>query len=194
MKRIFTFLLIVSSLLFSQNEFQVNTYSDSTQRWPSISIDGNGNYYVVWQSLLRDSLNTNSNIYLQQFNSNDEKIGSEVLVNGYEWDQQEKPVIATNSSGTSIIAWSILDPFTAYNIHARIFNQNTPVGNEINVNTYTEYSQTNPAVAIRDNGDFIVVWDSWFQDGSDRGVFAQIFTADGGKLGMEFKVNNTTLY
>ena len=40
MKKIFLLLIISSTLLSSQNEFLVNTYTDSTQRWPSIDKDG----------------------------------------------------------------------------------------------------------------------------------------------------------
>jgi hypothetical protein len=44
------------------------------------------------------------------------------------------------------------------------------------------------------NGEFIVVWDSWFQDGSDRGIYAQMFDEQGNKKGSEFLVNNETQY
>ena len=81
MKKLFVILVLSSSLLFSQNEFLVNTITDSTQRWPAIDKDGNGNYYVVWQSVNLVSSISPYPIYLQQFNSNNEKVGGEILVN-----------------------------------------------------------------------------------------------------------------
>ena len=45
---------------------------------------------------------------------------------------------------------------------------------------------------MNSNGDFIVVWESWHQDGSDRGIYAQYFNNDGTKIGTEFLVNSST--
>ena len=47
---------------------------------------------------------------------------------------------------------------------------------------------------LKHNGEFVVAWDSWFQDGGDRGVYAQRFDAIGNKVGDEFMVNTTTAY
>ncbi|OGU54991.1 MAG: hypothetical protein A2006_10205 [Ignavibacteria bacterium GWC2_35_8] len=195
MKKIFLLLVLSSTLLLSQNEFLVNTLTDTTQRWPSVDKDGSGNYYVVWQSIFLPSSISPYPIYLQMFNSNDVKVGGEILVNEATGKKQEKPVIATNAAGRSVIAWSSYTDFTSiYDIKARIFNQNFPQGNEILVNTNTLNSQSNPAVAIRLNGEFVVAWDSWYQDGGDRGVYAQRFDLTGNKVGSEFSVNTTLAY
>lgn len=195
MKKLLALFILSSSLLFSQSEFLVNTITDSTQRWPSINKDGNGNYYVVWQSIVPFSSISPYPIYLQQFNSKNEKVGSEILVNESTPFKQEKPTIATNAGGKSVVVWSsFTDLSSAYDIKARIFNMNSPQGNEILVNTTTSNTQSNPAVAIRATGEFIVAWDSWHQDGGDRGVYAQRFDALGNKVGVEFRVNTTTAY
>ncbi len=195
MKKIFLLIVVSSTLLISQNEFVVNTFTDSTQRWPSIDKDGSGNYYVVWQSLNQVSANSKSDIYLQMYNSNDAKVSSEVLVNSSTSNNQEKPVIATNANGRSVVVWSsFTDLQSNYDIKARIFNQNSPQGNEFLVNTNTLHTQSNPSVSIKSNGDFIVVWDSWYQDGGDRGVYTQRFDVNGNKVGSEFRVNVTIAY
>ncbi len=195
MKSILTFLVLTSSIIFSQNEFQVNTFSDTTQRWASIDKDGSGNYYVVWQSLNQVSPTSQSDIFLQMFNANDAKVGGEILVNLFTLNNQEKPSIATNQLGRSVIVWSsFTNLISVYDIKARVFNQNIPQGDEIAVNTHTLNTQSNPSVAVKSNGEFIVVWDSWFQDGSDRGVYAQRFDANGNKVGSEFRVNTTIAY
>ena len=195
MKKIYLLLLLSSTLLFSQNEFLVNTYTDTTQRWPSVDKDGNGNYYIVWQSIVPFSSISPYPIYLQQFNPNNEKVGDEILVNVPSPFKQEKPAIATNSNGKSIVAWSAFtDLQSGYDIKARIFNLNSPQGNEIIVNSTTPNSQSNPSAAIRSNGEFVIAWDSWYQDGGDRGVYAQRFDAAGNVVGNEFIVNSTTAY
>jgi len=60
---------------------------------------------------------------------------------------------------------------------------------EVQVNTYTECHQTDPAVAMNDDGDFVVVWRSHVADGRGGGVYGRCFGADGTAVGDEFKVN-----
>jgi hypothetical protein len=43
-------------------------------------------------------------------------------------------------------------------------------------------------------GNFVVAWESYLQDGSDMGVFAQRFDTAGQRVGSEFQVNFTTAY
>ncbi len=60
------------------------------------------------------------------------------------------------------------------------------------VNTYTTSAQIAAAMAMNDNGDFVVSWYSFIQDGSSEGVYAQRFNATGAKQGGEFLVNTFT--
>ena len=83
--------------------------------------------------------------------------------------------------------------------HGRAAGQ-VAVGDEFQVSTYTLYAQHHSAVAMRPDGEFVVVWESggYFgggaQDPSDAGVFGQRFTRDGEKTGSEFRVNAKTQY
>jgi hypothetical protein len=49
-------------------------------------------------------------------------------------------------------------------------------------------------VASDASGDFVVVWESENQDGSERGVFGQRFDSSGAPLGPEFRVNTFTTH
>ncbi len=66
------------------------------------------------------------------------------------------------------------------------------VGDEFQVNSYTSNNQQNPSVAIDADGDFVVAWQSYTQDGSDEGIFAQRFDSLGTPQGSEFQVNSYT--
>src|SRR5262245_34584626 len=71
--------------------------------------------------------------------------------------------------------------------------QPMPVGGEFQVNTYTTNEQFGPAVAITDvDGDFVVVWTSYGQDGSGGAVMGRRYTPDGLPAGAEFQVNTYT--
>ena len=67
-----------------------------------------------------------------------------------------------------------------------------PVGPEFRVNTYTYRGQYDASVASDVQGNFVVVWTSFTQDGHARGVFGQRYDAAGAAQGAEFRVNTIT--
>ena len=75
------------------------------------------------------------------------------------------------------------------------------VGNEFQVNTYTRGGQVTVAVAIGEEGHFIIVWASIGQDGDHQGVFAKVYDREGNEVppppelqgagaGNEFQINS----
>ncbi|MEL7364210.1 MAG: hypothetical protein AAFN13_19195, partial [Bacteroidota bacterium] len=65
-------------------------------------------------------------------------------------------------------------------------------GPEFRVTTETAGSQSAPSVATDADGDYVVVWDSFGQDGNNLGVYAQRYDATGVAQGSEFLVNTET--
>src|SRR6185295_17421148 len=59
----------------------------------------------------------------------------------------------------------------------------TPVGNEFQVNAHTYAFQGLMSAAADPTGDFVIVWLSNGQDGSDSGVFGQRFDSSGVRSG-----------
>ncbi|MBI9070837.1 MAG: T9SS type A sorting domain-containing protein [Melioribacteraceae bacterium] len=184
-------MLFVTASLFAQTEFIVNTQLEENQRDPKIARDSEGNYVVVWKNEANDL----GDISAQLFNLSDEKVGNEILVNTVLEEEQERPKVAMNKNGDFVVVWaSHIKTESIFDIKARLFKNNEPIGEEFLVNTYLEGSQTKPDVDIDDEGNFIVVWESWFQDGSDKGVYAQRFNSNSDFLGEEFLVNTTKAY
>ena len=70
--------------------------------------------------------------------------------------------------------------------------QAPPLGPEFPVNTFTPGSQLSASIASAGNGGFVVVWASNTEDGSDLGVFGQVFDRAGDKAGSEFPINTYT--
>jgi hypothetical protein len=66
-------------------------------------------------------------------------------------------------------------------------------GSEFRANTYTFSEQARPSVAADSAGNFLVLWQSFTQDGSGTGVFGQRYDASGSARGTEFRVNTYTL-
>jgi hypothetical protein len=187
--------LIYLYIPYAQNEFIVNTFMNFAQRDPQIAQDTNGNYVVVWNSESQVSSISEGDIYLQLFDVTDQKIGSEIPVNSVTDGDQEKPAVAMNGDGNFVVVWaSRTNLQNNYDIYGQLFKNNQTYGNNFLINTTTEHAQTQPDVTMDAAGNFVVVWDSWFQDGSDRGIYAQRFDADGNKVGSEFLVNTTIAY
>ena len=70
--------------------------------------------------------------------------------------------------------------------------QPSPVGPEFQANTYTTSGQYNATVGTDALGNFVVVWDSYDQDGDTDGVFGQRYTSAGTRIGGEFQANTFT--
>ena len=78
-------------------------------------------------------------------------------------------------------------------VYAQIFQPDgIKVGSEFQVNTYTTSFQWLPATTALSNSDFVVAWLSVGQDGSDSGIYAQLFQSNGTKVGSEFQINTFT--
>ncbi len=74
------------------------------------------------------------------------------------------------------------------------------IGSEILVNTATDFIQWLPQITALTNGGFVVTWTDFSRgvggapgDTSGTAVKAQVFAADGTKIGSEFLVNTTTV-
>ncbi|MEA3040610.1 MAG: hypothetical protein QOC65_99 [Sphingomonadales bacterium] len=66
------------------------------------------------------------------------------------------------------------------------------VTNEEQVNTTTTGNQRAPAMTALPGGGYVTVWASDTGDGSGKAILAQIYDANGVKVGGEFVVNTTT--
>jgi hypothetical protein len=68
----------------------------------------------------------------------------------------------------------------------------SPLGQEFQINTYTTEKQRYPCVAVDAAGNFIAVWESFDQDGSNWSIQGQRYASDGSPVGGEFQINTYT--
>ncbi len=120
--------------------------------------------------------------------------GNEFRVNSFTSNTQNEPAVAMDADGEAIVVWTSFgqDGDQAGIYGRRYDTSGAAVGNEFQVNTYTTSNQTLPRVASDGDGDFVVVWSSFGQDGAFGGIVGQRFSAAGAKVGSEFLVNQTT--
>ncbi len=168
-------------------EFQVNVTIPYYQDQPDAAMDGNGNFVVVWQSYPSDG-----NLYgvvRRRFNSTGAPLTGETVVNTHITAVQNRPAIAMDRAGAFVVAWvSNLQDGDSFGIFTRRFDSSgSPLATEMQVNQNTGGAQTAPAVALNENGDFVVAWNSF----TSTQVRARLFNP-AGPQGSEFRVDNFT--
>lgn len=66
----------------------------------------------------------------------------------------------------------------------------SPIGLDFPVNSYTADRQEHSRVEADERGNFVVVWQSNYQDGSAGGIYGQRFDRSGNRLGAEFQISS----
>ncbi len=176
----------------SGSEFPVNTYTISNQDHPSVASLSNDRFVITWDSWDQDG--DYYGVYGQIFNADGTKNGSEFQINTYTANSQKTSAVASLSNDTFVVTWaSDNQDGDSWGVYGQVFNADgTKSGSEFQVNTEIISEQIKPSVVSLSNGQFIVTWGSYLQDGDGWGVYGQVFNADGTKSGSEFPVNTYT--
>ena len=165
-------------------EFQVNTYTTDYQLYPTAAVAPNGDFIVTWDTDGIDG--SGASIAMHRFDSTGAPLGNQMQVNSYTSGNQTLPSVAMDANGGFVVAWNSryqLGTSAYYDIFGQLFDTSgAAVGNEFLVNTYTDDYQRIPAASMSDLDEFVVVWDSFGQDGDVSGIFGQDFFAGAGDL------------
>jgi len=152
-------------------EFQVNTYTTSSQFDPTVAADADGDFVVVWTSSGSSGTDTsNDSIQGQRYASDGTAQGSEFQVNTYTTYAQRAPSVAADADGDFVVVWfgNYGTDGSHFSIQGqRYTSDGMGQGSEFQINTYTTSFQTSPSVAGEAGGDFVVVWHSNGSSGTD---------------------------
>jgi len=96
--------------------------------------------------------------------------------------QRSRLAVVTAALAGPLLALAAIGPVAA----------GPPASAEFRVNTFTTSHQSEPAIAMDADGDYVVVWASIGQDGSSYGIYLQRYNAAGVPQGGETLVNTTT--
>ena len=156
-------------------DFQVNAYSTNYQTLPAVATDAGGNFVVVWTSDGQDG--GLYGIFGRRFDSGGSPLGLDVRLNAYTTASQKRPRIATDTAGNLVVVWqSFGQDGSSYGvIGRRLDSAGNTVGAEFMVNTNTPNAQSYPQIAMALGVSFVLVWSSFYQDGSSDGVYGQRF-------------------
>ena len=173
-------------------EFLVNTYTiGATSNSIAVGMDATGNFVISWAG---SEQNATNGIYARRYDSAGGAVGSEFQVNTDNIPNfQANPTVAMNAGGNFVISWTSFDQDGTNGIYAQRYNSaGGAVGNEFQANTTISSFQYNPTVAIDADGNFIISWASFKQDGDRNGIYAQRYNSAGNAVGGEFRVNTIT--
>ena len=166
------------------NEFRVNSFTGhtvitSSQQFPSVAMDADGDFVISWQS---NGQSTNNAIYAQRYNSSGVPVGGEFLVNNNAaGGSQRDPSVAIDADGDFVISWETnqsggvggIIGVDQFGVYAQRYNANGgTVGDNVLVNTFVFGFQRDPSIAMDADGDFIISW-THENGGSDDGIYAQ---------------------
>lgn len=161
-----------------QGEFYVPVAETGNQQYPSVCMDGSGNFVVAWTS--PDGATTESGVFARRFGANGSPQTSEFLVNTVTARSQLFPSVAAAASGAFVIAWhtSIGQAGSRIDseIRARRYSAaGVAQGGEIDVTNQPLTLQNYARVACDSVGNFVVMW----RDPDANLLPARRYAADG---------------
>ena len=175
-------------------EFQVNAYTTGAQSEVAVATTGTGTYLVVWSSFGQDDFSNpiSGGVFGGLFDSSGAPLGPQFQINSFTENNQYDPAVAADAAGNFIVAWSSYEQdLSDGGIFARRYDSaGTAQATEFQINQTTVGGQYAAAVTAEDDGDFVVTWTSFGQDGANLGVFGRRFNSLGVAQGVEFLVNS----
>jgi hypothetical protein len=173
-------------------EFRVNQYTTGGQSEASVAMDAAGNFVVSWSSAQPGG--NSLDIYARLYDAAGVALGSEFLVNSYTTGFQNDSSVAMDADGDFVVIWtSLFQDGSGDGIYAQRFDAaGVAQGAQFQVHTFTTGNQRWARLAMDEDGDFVVVWNSANQAGPGYDVYARRYDAAGVAQGGEFLVNTYT--
>ncbi len=163
------------------DDFQVGKIGDELSA-PAIAGDEDGGFVICWEK------NYNQGIFAQRYNSEGEAQGPTFRVSDYiESVVQQLPGVGMDEDGNFIICWEDFrneEPIS--DVYAQRYNsEGVALGSNFKVASSNSYSlQTHPAIAVAEDGSFIISWKDWADWYPDVLVSYQRYSSDGIPIGV----------
>jgi hypothetical protein len=170
------------------SEYRLNRPMTGDQVCPHLALGPSGGL-LVWHDNRTDG--DGLGISARWLDANLSGAFDSFRVNQIAAGDQEHPQAALLRNGGAVFVWQG-GVVGRQRIYARFMNpEGSFVTGDLQVSSYTANMQQFPVVAGLADGNVVVLWMSFGQDGDKFGVFGQRFSPAGHKLGSEFQVNQT---
>ena len=105
------------------------------------------------------------------------------------WGMMGHVKMAMSQFGENVMVWQDSGG-KSYEIYAQIFDDTGyPKSSTFRVNKFQPLDQKHPAIAMDELGNFVIVYQSYKQDGSEAGIFGQRYSYDGKLVNKVFLIN-----
>ncbi|MFT7155207.1 MAG: gliding motility-associated-like protein [Parvicella sp.] len=171
---------------------RVNDSGTDEQKHPTVAMRYDG-FFVVGYS--DDGQDGNSwGVSYQGFSATGIAQFGETVVNTTTTGFQGVPDVAIDSAGNYTWVWqSENTDGSGMGVFMQRYDKNdNPLGTETQVNTTTTGNQQEPSVAADKDGNTLVCWSSYAQDGDHYGIYGQLYNSSGVAVGGEIQINTYT--
>lgn len=161
-------------------EETLNSYRPNDKFAPAVKLDRDGSYIAAWQSDGQDG--DGFGIFARGFDAAKGRLGHEFQVNQTTRGEQTKPAICLFTGRGFLIAWQSRE---TENSPTRIFyrrfdGEAEPTIDERAVTeTQAEKDQFDPAAAVNERGDSLIVWREKARQSGSSQIMAQAYDASG---------------
>lgn len=174
--------------------FRVNAISAGAQQEPAVAMAPSGAFAISWHVRDKAAPGNGDDIFARRWSAAGVPLDvQEFSVNTTTAGNQRFSAVAAGPDGSYVFAWyGAGQDGDGEGVYARRFGVGgEPLTGEIAVNSTTKGNQLNPAVAVGQDGRFVVCWQG-LGNGDRSGIFAQRFDATGVRLGNQFRLNART--
>ncbi|MEM1177449.1 MAG: hypothetical protein AAGM22_03830 [Acidobacteriota bacterium] len=163
--------------------FQLNTYTTDEQFGVRVASNNVGSYVAVWSSEEQDG--DWRGIFGRRFSCPEGPLGEELAINSITESLQGSPEVAVAPGGEFVVTWSSYVPAAGSRVSAQAFDAfGSAVGTEFRVDLSPESDPNRPFIAFSGQQDFMILWESFGQDGFSWGLFARRF-----RLGPDYAID-----
>ncbi|WP_343559185.1 hypothetical protein [Kiloniella sp. b19] len=165
------------------DELRANTYTTNRQLNPDVAGLPDGGYVIVWNSLGQDG--SGYGVYGRVYNADGSARGDEFRINNTTAGDQQSPFVSALDDSGWVATWRGPD-----GIYGRIYKPDgNPLSNEFHITNTVTNASVADAVPLKDGG-WVAVWSADDSDG--KGVYGQLYAADGTKIGDPIPLNVIT--
>jgi hypothetical protein len=155
------------------SEFQVSVDTMLAPAGPSVAMADDGGFMIVWTRLGAGFPIPSSTVLGRSFDALGAPRTGEFGTPGFM--RKSGASVDVDRNGRFVVVWEDGDLFESDVVGVFVDALGTPLSDAFRVNTYTTRRQTVPVVASSADENFVVIWESDYQDGADLGVFGQLY-------------------
>ncbi len=173
-------------------EVQINTPSADDHESPAVAGLAGGEFVVTWATPNYFAGSYEQNILARRYSSAGEALGDELEINATAKLFASRPAVAGLADGGFVVTWDSYVNEYGTNTHGRTFSPDgTPRIIDLSL-SHGSQDERRSAVDSLDNGDFVVVWDTYQFYFDVWSIEGRRLAADGAPVGDSFRATDGT--